>query len=209
MAVLEKISDIELGKIHTLGYFLGSFDPLHQGHIEVVEIILKEKLCDCVFVYCVNGQGTYKQRSDFIERTKMCEFHFGNRKNVLISYMNPIEIQKKLVYEKGGLSFPKFVKKITGIFGSDIAIKLERPNKDENLEKIRMQRQKDFMRGYILSDDSDSISCSICLPAADFIVALRNNNSSDEIPDTVCDRKVRAIINTNKHRFVSSSKIRA
>lgn len=209
MAILEKISDTELEKIQILGYYPGSFDPLHQGHMEVVEIILKEKLCDYIFIYCVNGKSSYKQRSDFVERTKICESHFGNRKEVLISYMSPVEVQQKLTYEKNGSAVSKFAKKITGIVGSDIAIRLEQKDKDKKLEKIRTQLQKDFMNGYIIkSKDFDSISCSTCLPAIDFIAALRNNDSADGIPHTICNRKVRAIIDTKQFRFISSSDIR-
>lgn len=208
MAVLEIISDAELKKIHTLGYYPGSFDPLHQGHMEVIKIILKEKLCDYIFIYCVNGTGSYKQRSNFFERTKICESYFGSSENVLISYMSPVEIQQKLTYEKNGLAVSKFAKKITGIIGSDIATKLEEKSKNEKLEKIRIERQKDFMQGCIVSDDVNSIFCSTCLPAIDFIVALRNNDSINEVSGAICDRKVRAVIDTKKFRFISSSRIK-
>jgi hypothetical protein len=209
MAILEKIDDIKLQSISRLGYFLGSFDPLHLGHIEVVKIILNNNLCDAIFIYCVRGKSSYKKRSDFFSRTKLCEDFFGNQENVIVSYLTTKEIQQRFTIFQNGLGILKFEKmSITGIIGSDIAIALEHHNENEELEKARILRQKDFMRGYIISDDSDSVSCSIALPASDFIVALRNDHAICYIPETICTRKVRAIVDMHRFRFISSSMLR-
>jgi hypothetical protein len=209
MVLLEKISDEELSTVRNLGYFLGSFDPLHQGHIEVVNIVLNEGLCDRIFVYCVRGYSSYKQRSNFFERTSACAVDFEGMENVIMSYMMPTEIQQRLTYQENGLAKLKFDNlTITGIIGSDIAIGLECQSTNSEIEVARKSRQKDFMRGHIVQDDSDSVSCSIALPATDFIVALRNNHEKNDVQGPICGRKVREIIDTKKFRSLSSSKIK-
>jgi hypothetical protein len=212
MMILEKISDNELAGIRNLGYFPGSFDPLHDGHVEVVNAVLSSGICDAVFVYCVNGSGSYKKRCDFFERTRVCERIFSNTNGVIISYMNSAEIQKKLTPPGNGLAVVKFDgMRLTGIVGSDIALGLELANPSREMENARQQRQRDFMRGIIVADTAgaaDSLSCSTSLPADDFVVALRENHSVEDVPKRICGRKVRAIIDMREFRFFSSSKIK-
>ena len=70
MFVLEKMNDNQLKSHRKWGFFLGSFDPIHEGHISVIEKILFENLCDYILVYCVNGCSSYKNRSDFWTRSQ-------------------------------------------------------------------------------------------------------------------------------------------
>ncbi len=215
MTFLEKMTENDLASIKNLGYFLGSFDPLHTGHTEVIKIILRKKLCDAVFVYCVQGKSSWKHRSDFHSRTQLCELKLANTEGVILSYLSPIEVQK---YLTTATQLPKNNNKchlvsrfsrITAIIGADVACDLEHPNKNSKIEKIRQQRQNDFMMGIPLSESfCDSIACSIALPADDFIVALRENYNISDIPTSVCKRKVRAIIDTGTYRNISSSKIK-
>lgn len=196
MFLLEEISNIP----KNFGYFLGSFDPIHEGHIKVVDLVLQEKLCDYVMIYCVNGLGNYKKRSDFTKRTKFCEQKFANYNNVIITYMNPLQIQKKL--------FGKDIK-ITSIIGSDVALNLETKNENEKIEELRQQRQKDYMRGLAVNNENyDSSVCASFLPASNVIIALRNNHQANEMPKKVCGLKVVAIVDTCEHRFKSSSSLR-
>ena len=51
MTFLEKMTDEELLHIKKLGYFLGSFDPMHLGHIEVIRIILEKELFILIWVH--------------------------------------------------------------------------------------------------------------------------------------------------------------
>lgn len=209
MTFLEKMTDKELASIKRLGYFLGSFDPLHLGHIEVVRVILDKKLCDAVFVYCVQGKSFWKQRSDFFQRTRFCEYKFCNmNNNVILSYLSPQEIQQKLTIRKKNRVKSKFFQ-ITGIIGADIACNLENKNENPSMEKLRQARQVDFMQGIFLDTNfNDSIACSISLPADDFIIALRKDYKIEDIPNVVCKRKVRALIDTNKYRHLASSEIK-
>lgn len=208
MTFLEKMTDKELLHIKKLGYFLGSFDPLHLGHIEVIRIILDKKLCDAVLVYCVQGKSSWKQRSDFFQRTKFCESALCGINNVILSYLPPQKVQRKLMIQKGSKVKSKFSHHITGIIGADIACNLECKNGNPSIEELRQARQNDFMQGVFLDTNfNDSIACSIMLPADDFIVALRKDYEIEDIPSVVCKRKVRAIIDTKEYRHLSSSEI--
>lgn len=208
MIFLENITDERLSHIKRLGYFLGSFDPLHLGHIETLKIILNRKFCDAVLVYCVRGKSSWKQRSNFFKRTRFCENALCEMEGIILSYLSPLKIQQKLTVRTKNTVKSKFFP-ITGIIGADIAYDLERENKNPAVEKLRQLRQKDFMRGVPLSADfNDSVSCSIAIPVDDFIVALREGYRYEDIPPNICGRKIRAIVDTNEYRGLSSSAIR-
>ena len=182
MTFLEKMTDEELLHIKKLGYFLGSFDHLHLGHIEVIRIILDKKLCDAVFVYCVQGKSSWKQRSDFFQRTNFCESALGDINNVILSYLPPQKVQQLLTIQEGSKVKSKYSHHITGIIGADIACNLECKNENPSIEELRQARQNDFMQGIFLDANSnDSIACSIMLPVDDFIVALRKDYEIEDV----------------------------
>lgn len=210
MRLLEEVSSEDLAKMSSLGYFLGSFDPIHDGHVKVVDLVLQRNLCEYVLVYCVNGLGNYKKRSDFVERTKACESALAQRANAIVSYMNLIQIQRKLTIVEDGvakLRFPGL--KITAIIGSDVALNLETENPDAEIEKLRQMRQQDYMRGVPVNESCyDSSACASFLRASDVIIALRDDHQTANMPKTVCGLNVTAIIDTEDRRFQSSSAIR-
>jgi hypothetical protein len=210
MNVLEEMSDLQLSKIGRLGFYPGSFDPLHDGHLAVVRTVLAQKLCDAVFICCINGYGFYKQRSDFEKRTKACFAAFANEKNVILSRLSAVDIQEKMTLpqddETVTLKFRNMT--VTGIMGSDVAYALENPSENEALEKSRRQRQEDFMRGHIIIDTESSVSYITSLPASDFIVACRGDHTPANIPAKICGRRIRAFIDIGKFRYASSSKIK-
>ena len=194
-----------------LGYFLGSFDPLHEGHVSVVEKIFSEQLCENILVYCVNGHGTYKNRSDFRHRTDFCAEKFRDFDKVTVSYLSPQELQKKLAVEveENHIKISDSLQ-ISAIIGSDIVKNLYRVNENPEIELSRRFLLKNYMSGLIIPENfRESIACAIALPANDFIVALREDDRFEDIPSEICGKKVRAVIEVTETRRISSSKIRS
>src|SRR5688572_6988842 len=54
-----------------VGYYVGSFDPLHLGHEEVAELPILSDLCDYVIIYPNWGRDSYKDRIDINIRQDM------------------------------------------------------------------------------------------------------------------------------------------
>ena len=70
-----------------IGLFFGTFDPVHHGHVSIVQSILNEKYIDQVWVI-LSPLSPFKQgRSivDFFHRKKMLEKAFKDNANVYIS----------------------------------------------------------------------------------------------------------------------------
>lgn len=203
MQILEEFIENRRQLSGRLGYFLGSFDPLHEGHVSVVRKIFSEQLCENILVYCVNGQGNYKNRSDFRLRTDCCARKFRNFENVIISYLSPHELQKKMMTLVDALH-------ISAIIGSDIVKSLYKISENYEIERSRQFLLKNYMSGLILPENfNDSIACAVAIPADDFIVALREDDKFENIPTKICGRSVRAIIDLSETRWISSSKIRS
>lgn len=53
-----------------IGYYIGSFDPLHLGHQDTAQIPLKEKLVDYVLIFPNWGGDDFKDRVPVEERLK-------------------------------------------------------------------------------------------------------------------------------------------
>ena len=178
MRILEEYIENQGQLRGRLGYFLGSFDPLHEGHISVVREIFSEQLCENILVYCVNGQGDYKNRSDFRLRTDYCAKKFRNFENVIVSYLSPRELQRKLIagMDENCTKTPRSLH-ISAIIGSDIVKNLYKISENPKIERSRQFLLKNYMQGLILPENfNDSIACAVAIPADDFIVALREDD---------------------------------
>lgn len=64
-----------------LAYYPGSFDPMHKGHLNVIETVLREGYADYVYIYALPVDGKRKKskpqsiREKYIE---MCIKHISN-----------------------------------------------------------------------------------------------------------------------------------
>jgi cytidyltransferase-like protein len=186
-----KSSDLR-GKL--IGYFVGSFDPIHKGHQNVIEKVLADNLCDYVFIYPVPGSDSHKKRSSFDIRMQMIEAVYGNNLRVLHTRMMPPKFQN---YFK--LSQPAF----TGIVGSDV-VRNYLANPKYNEDRFR------FMRGIDLpEDDYTAFGTNMALKADSFIIALRQDDLLQDVivNDYLEDRKIIGYVHGHLYDNVSSSKI--
>jgi cytidyltransferase-like protein len=97
-----------------IGYYFGSFDPLHLGHESLVQEILDQDLCDYIIVCPAWGGDDFKQRSKLNVRLEMLFSTFSKHEKIIISALCPGEIQTIL----NTLKDPEYI----GIIGSDTAL---------------------------------------------------------------------------------------
>ena len=79
-----------------IAYYPGSFDPLHLGHIAVVNMVLEKDLADFVLVYPLPDYDTSKDRTAHTIRFQMLENIYQHHPKVLITKMMPGLMQDKL-----------------------------------------------------------------------------------------------------------------
>ncbi|WP_291256042.1 nicotinate (nicotinamide) nucleotide adenylyltransferase [Fusobacterium sp.] len=69
-----------------IGIYGGSFNPIHNAHIEIVKFVLDKLKLDKIIIIPV---GTASHRDDIVVegklRMKMCELAFENEKNISVS----------------------------------------------------------------------------------------------------------------------------
>ena len=168
-----------------LGYYIGSFDPIHLGHQHVIEQTLKSEYVDYVLIYPAPGGDQFKNRTDLVLRQKMIASVYQEHPRVLITYWTPKELQDK---------FNPFIVDIDviGIIGSDVVTEtLMGPNKELS-EKYRSV----FMRGLPLKEKhyEDTVGALMALKADFFLVALRGNIDLSHLDGKIYDRSIRAFI---------------
>lgn len=47
-----------------VGFYVGSFDPIHKGHEALAQKVIDQGFCDYVLMYPAWGGDTYKKRAD-------------------------------------------------------------------------------------------------------------------------------------------------
>ncbi len=173
-----------------VGYYLGSFDPIHKGHEAIVTTILNKKLCDYILIYPAWGGDDYKNRTDLKIRLKMLFSIFKNNKKVIVTKLNPLNLQKKLI---------KIKTEYIGIIGSDLALSGQ---KNETT-------REEFMSGAIVTQEykNHTHGCIIALPVKSFVVTIRNGDSIENLNNKIGNRKIIAKIETNFGN-ISSTKVR-
>ena len=188
-----------------LGYYVGSFDPVHLAHQAVAEKVLSESLCDFVIMYPVWGGDDYKKKESVEMRLKMLFAALADHSGIIVTKLQPRELQQALTdtivaespHKKAAVGFgtrPKsFIKKIIGIVGSDQALALGMPERLQDRETKRKLWLAFFMRGYIIHEayyDTDKSLASIsALPVSSFIVSIRNEDDVSVLNNHIGDRE--------------------
>lgn len=182
-----------------IGYYIGSFDPLHLGHESVVNQILEQNLCDYVLIYPAWGGDEYKNRTDVKIRLDMIFAAFKEHPKVIVTKFTPGELQgaltksdESLVAGKPSVKTTLFGTEYIGIIGSDTALETSK-----DLKKLSV-----FMRGIEMPE-----KYKVAIPVKGFIVSLRAGDSIDSLKGIFSDRPIIKTISTD-YIDLSSTKVR-
>jgi len=106
------LEDIQLKPTNKIGFYIGSFDPLHKGHEIIIEKAL-QTYCDYIVVLADNFYNSKKpHRKIYQIRQKMLQALYDEHPKILLTYKNQNELL-------GYLQAAQVT--IVGILGSDSA----------------------------------------------------------------------------------------
>lgn len=207
---LENLNAGELPKILSgkrIAYYLGSFDPIHKGHEEIVNTTLEADLADFILIYPAWGGDGYKNRTDVELRLNMLTALYANHSKVLLSKLPPQELQQ-LLFDDETKTDPKgrqLVKSkfigttYIGLLGSDAAI--------DTAKDVR--KSEVFLKGINIPQKyhNHTIGGIIAIPVDSFIIFIRKNDSIDMLGGMLASRKIAHVINS-KFKLLSSTIIR-
>ncbi len=167
-----------------VGYYIGSFDPIHLGHEHVIEAALKEGHVDVVLIYPVPGGDSFKNRTDWPIRKQMIASVYHNHPEVLWTDWTPKELQ-----DRWG------ERVVVGIIGSDVVTQELMSDDPEKREKY----QKVFMRGIPLEEKhyDDTVGALTALCAESFVVALRGEVDLSYLKGGIGDREIVSFIQSS------------
>lgn len=179
-----------------LGYYVGSFDPIHLGHQNVVEQALKSGHVDYVLIYPAPGKDQFKNRSDLALRQKLIAILYHDHPKVLTTSWTPKELQDRFISFAGTVE-------IIGIIGSDVVTETLMGQDKELSEKYRSI----FMRGIPLKEKhyQDAIGALMALKVDSFLVSLRGEIDLSYLENRIGDRPIRAFIQQKSN---SSTEVR-
>ncbi|NGX48590.1 MAG: nicotinate-nucleotide adenylyltransferase [Candidatus Anoxychlamydiales bacterium] len=195
-SILDENFDLENLKGKKLGYYIGSFDPIHLGHQHVIETALHEKYVDYILIYPAPDGDSFKNRNELSIRQKMIASIYKDNPKVLITYWLPKELQDKFSLIVDDV-------KVIGIIGSDVILeRLVGPDK-----VLSEKYQKVFMRGMPLPEKhyKDTVGGLMALKADAFIVALLGDIDLTYLNGKINDRFIRGFIQSKE---ISSTRVR-
>jgi len=192
----------------TIGYFLGSFDPLHKGHEAFVESFISQGFGDYVIVYPSWGGDHYKKRVDINVRLDMLFAIFEDHPYVIVTRLTPQQLQETLTQPDSssrignhivcrpaieGLTF-------IGMLGSDTVHYLA-PHERTSVE---------YMAGIVIPEEFKAHTMGSCmaLPVETFVVAHREGDNLKTIRNYLREREITAIIHCEEGHSLSSTAVR-
>lgn len=179
-----------------VGYYLGSFDPLHLGHQEVVKKALESNLCDYVLIYPAWGGDQYKNRTNLSVRLEMLFATFADNPSVIVTKLNPGELQEALMEDtnvliEGKPTVKSKIKgaKYIGLLGSDAALDTDKDGKKRSV----------FMRGIKVPDKYKEHTAGgvVAIPVEGFIVNVRASESIKELKGKLGELPILKVIETD------------
>ena len=184
-----------------VGYYIGSFDPLHKGHERVAQSVIEHKLCDYVIIYPAWGGDEHKNRIDVHLRLDMLFSVFAKHPRVIVTRYNPKELQQALTTPVADSKFraPKFAGlEFIGVIGSDTALSWAK------------SKHSSFMKGVEMKDEwaNQTIGGVIALPVHSFIVSQRAGDDLTPLHNKIKDRGIIAVISSSTAKGYSSTMVR-
>jgi len=191
-----------------IGYYVGSFDPLHKGHEAVAVLPIQQGLCDLVIIYPAWGGDSFKARADVSVRHDMLFSVFQDHPTVIVTRLTPKELQARLtvsdttkkVKNKPAVK-PAFEEmSFIGIIGSDTALKLG-PNEEAS---------SSFMTGIQIPEkyQTHTLGGLMALPVDSFIVALREGDDLSVLKGNIREKEILATLESKKEKTLSSTAVK-
>lgn len=191
-----------------IGYYIGSFDPLHKGHEAIARQVIDEGYCDYVII--VPAWGTTdqnKSRSNTELRLDMLFASFADDPHIIVTRKNPLQLQQALTEDAPertvlGKSTVKTIipdARFVGVVGSDVVI-----------ETAKSERKcAVFMEGIKIgnSHKDTSVGTALALPVEEFIVSVRDEDDLLPFEGKFCNRPIIKEIRTPFHDL-SATRIR-
>lgn len=207
--VLEDL--IENGRLESVlnhkkvGYYIGSFDPLHKDHETVAELPVKQGLCDFVIVYPSWGGDSYKVRAHIQIRLDMLFAVFRDHPHVIVTRFPPQKLQEALtVPESGSMQNKEVVRpafegmRFIGIIGSDVALQLHGDAVSTFMTGVRVDKKY----------AEHTLGGCMALPVKSFIVAQRESDDLSSLNGKVCDKEIITTIDGGNDRTKSSTAVK-
>ncbi len=192
-----------------IGYYIGSFDPLHLGHESVVKLVIDSKLCDYVIICPAWGGDTYKNRTDVNIRLEMLFAAFKHNPHVIVTKLSPVELQNALTTDNPDVTIlgkPTVMNRFAGanyigIIGSDVALDSLKPEFQKNATV--------FMQGIKIPEKykENTTGGIMALPVTSFVIAQRQGDILTPLKGHFAGRIILDVLET-PYPEVSSSKIK-
>lgn len=189
-----------------IGYYIGSFDPVHRSHEAVVFNVLSQALCDYVLIYPTWGGDDYKKNKMSVQdRLRLLFLIFKDHPQVIVTSKNPKQLQDFFFSQEiaSVLTKDSFI----GILGEDNALGLGKACADPLCEQLRRDHLAIYMRGLPIPSQYEchSLGSIMALPVESFVVNLRTRQNLDELDGAIGDRKIIAFTKAEQR---SSSEIK-
>jgi nicotinic acid mononucleotide adenylyltransferase len=190
-----------------IGFYIGSFDPLHKGHEALAKLPINKGLCDYVIVYPSWGGDGFKSRVDISIRQDMLYSVFADHPRVIVTRLPPQDIQDLLTIptQEPPVGDKTFVKpafegmEFIGITGSDTALAY----KGSEASQI-------FMRGIQIPTKykNHTVGGIMALPTTSFIVGEREGDDLSSLTGVNAGRPIVAIVKDDATQKISSTAVK-
>jgi nicotinic acid mononucleotide adenylyltransferase len=191
-----------------IGYYIGSFDPLHKGHEAVAKLPIQQGLCDYVLIFPAWGGDEYKSRVDVRHRLEMIYSVFADHPSVIVTKLSPKELQQaltcpdesKVINDKPAVKSRILGVEFIGMVGSDTALSLQANDKALST----------FMKGIQIPEKyyEQTVGGVIALPVNQFIVSQREGDDLTPLEGKIGDRPIIAVLENKSGHALSSTAVK-